>query len=124
MRPIDFEAARDDGGDSWDRADPRRATIARLTWDQWGVYIPGGDDAHVVTLKHDGHAYVGECDCKGDKFSTGPCAHLCTLRKAQFIRAEDVTGEPVDLADDADAVDTQLERAVADGGHHKEGQRR
>lgn len=120
-RQIRFKSARDDGGDSWERADPRAATIARLTWDQWGVYIPGGDDAHIVTLRHGGCSYVGGCDCKGDKFSSGPCAHLCTLRKAEFIGAEDITGERVHLADEIDVVDNQIEKAVADGG--REGQR-
>lgn len=115
-RPLDFQSARDDGGDSWDRADPRRATMARLSWDQWGVYLPGGEDAHIVTLRHDGRSYVGECDCKGDKFSSGPCAHLCTLRKAEFLGFKDITGKAVQLADETDAVDTQTEKAVADGG--------
>ena len=118
-RQLDFETARDNGGDSWERADPRHATMARLRWDQWGVYLPGGEDAHIVTLRQEGHSYVGECDCKGDKFSSGPCAHLCTLRKAGFLGVKDVTGQSVELADEIDAVDNKIEKAVGDGGREE-----
>ena len=115
-RPIDFHSARENGGESWERADPRQATLARLSWDQWGIYLPDGKDAHIVTLRHEDRTYVGKCDCKGDQFSIGPCAHLCTLRKAEAIGYPDVTGASVRIADETDAVDNHIERAVADGG--------
>lgn len=117
--PIDFQAARDNGGDSWDRSDPRDATLARLRWDTWAVALPDGDDAHIVTIRHEGQGYVGECDCKGYKFSSGPCAHLVTLRKAEFIGAPDVRGEPVRIADETQPFDADIERAMADGGRSR-----
>lgn len=116
MTPLDFETARDGGGDSWKRSDPDAATIARMHYDEWCVRLADADESHVVTLRHERSSYVGECDCDGFKFHDGPCAHLCTLRKAEFIDASDVRGERVRLADDTDAADHHVERAVADGG--------
>lgn len=115
-RTLDFQAARDDGGDSWQRADPRRAVIQRLRWDQFGIALDDGDDAHVVTLRHNGREYIGQCDCKGYKFSSGPCAHLVTLRKAEFINAQQASGEPVVIPDEIDRYDHAVEQAMADGG--------
>jgi len=114
--PIDFQAARDNGGDSWERADPRDATLARLRWDTWGIALPDGEDAHVAKLRHEGRGYVGTCDCDGFKFHSGPCAHLVALRKAEFIGATDVRGEPVHIADETEPFDDDVEQAMADGG--------
>lgn len=119
MKVLNFESARNSGGDSWDRADPRQATIARLSWDLWAVYLPDATDAHIIRIRHEGHSYVGECDCNGFEFHTGPCAHLCTLRKAEFICAEDVCDQPVRIADEMEAADNNIEKAVADGGRER-----
>lgn len=119
-QPLNFDAAKENGGDSWSRADPRTATIQRLTFDQYGVALPDGDDAHVVTLRHEGQGYLGECDCKGYKFSSGPCAHLTTLRKAEFIGEEQANGDPVVIPDEVDRYDHHIEqsadKARTDGG--------
>jgi hypothetical protein len=123
MRSLNFEAERDEETDSWTRADPLNGTLARLTWEQWGVHLPDGDDAHIVTLRHESRGYVGECDCSGYQFHDGPCAHLCAVRKAEFLGIEDAAGEVVHIADEMDAADQHVERAVADGGR-RGGERR
>ncbi|WP_255195382.1 hypothetical protein [Halorarius litoreus] len=114
-RVLDFEAARGDG-DSWQRADPRNAVIQRLRYDQFGIALDDAEDAHVVTLRHEGRGYVGECDCKGYTFHRGPCAHLATLRKAEFIGANMADGQPVVIPDEIDKFDHDIEQALADGG--------
>lgn len=118
-RVLDFQAARDDGGDSWDRADPDAAVIQRLRYDQFGIALPDGEDAHVVTLRHEGRGYVGECDCKGYTFGSGPCAHLATLRKAEFIGARMADGDVVAIPDEVDRYDAEIEQAMADGGQQR-----
>ena len=81
---LDFESARDDAGDPWTRADPSAALIERKSLFGWFVTLPDGDDAHTVTLARDGDDYRGWCDCDGYQYH-GVCAHLCTLRKADFL---------------------------------------
>ena len=100
---------------SWERADPGRANLMRVGWDEWVVYLPDGDDAHVVQLHIEGDTYTGSCDCQGFEHR-GMCVHLCTLRKAAFIGASDRSGQPVDIASTADRFSGDVERTVADGG--------
>lgn len=121
-QPLNFRAER--GSTSWDRADPRHALIEET--DAPGGYtvtLSGGNAHRVAYEKRDG-AYRGRCDCKGWEYRDdphSPCAHLCTLRKAEVLDLHDAKGEPIQPADDDrddqhPAADTG--RAVAtDGGH-------
>ncbi|PSQ06137.1 hypothetical protein BRC97_07095 [Halobacteriales archaeon QS_6_71_20] len=112
---LDFEAARDDGGTSWERADGLAALIERASTFGWRVSLPDGGDAHSVALADESGAFVGWCDCEGFHWNDGPCAHLCALRKAAFVRASTTGGERVRIA--STSVEDQP-GAVADGGHH------
>ncbi|WP_435362320.1 SWIM zinc finger family protein [Haloarchaeobius sp. DFWS5] len=44
----------------------------------------------MVAIACDGDEYVGRCDCRGFEYQSGPCAHLCMIRKAEFIDAETI----------------------------------
>ncbi|MFC6785067.1 hypothetical protein ACFQFH_19990 [Halobaculum halobium] len=111
---LDFEAAM--GGTSWDRADGLHALIERASTYGWRVSLPDGEDAHSVALADESGAFVGWCDCEGYHWNDGPCAHLCTLRKAAFIGGETTTGERVRIASTA-VEDTPSGEALPDGGH-------
>ncbi|KZN24593.1 hypothetical protein A4G99_09525 [Haladaptatus sp. R4] len=82
---------------SWERADPKNAAIDPISSYGWRVILPGGN-VHVVALAKQRDRYVGRCDCKGFQFHEGACAHLCTLRKADFVGAKDIYGDPVKIA--------------------------
>jgi hypothetical protein len=94
---LDFEAARDAQTTSWERADPRRALIER--WGRYGylVTLPGGS-AHFCALGRRNGELRGFCKCKGFRHHSGPCAHLCTVRKAAYVDMEAVNGEPIEIA--------------------------
>jgi DNA-directed RNA polymerase specialized sigma24 family protein len=94
---LDFEAARDASTTSWERADPKAALIER--WGRYGylVTLPDGD-AHFCALGRRDGTLRGFCKCKGFRHHAGPCAHLCTIRKAAFIDLRAVNGEPVEIA--------------------------
>lgn len=99
QRTLDFDAERDDETTSWERADPRSALIERLGRYGWKVMLPGGD-FHICGLgrRRDGQ-YDGFCKCKGYQYHEGACAHLCTLRKADFLGDVETTkGEVVQIA--------------------------
>lgn len=117
--PLDFDRKRELDSDSWRRARPRKALIERRSWDTWLITLPGGD-AHEVALSREHGAYLGTCDCDGFEYHDGPCAHLCTLRKADFIGETDVRGQPIRIFDrkavDDARADHTVERARADGG--------
>ena len=107
---------------SWQRAAPEAALIERTGRYGYRVALPGGD-AHLVAVAHEGGEYVGTCDCEGWEYHDGPCAHLCTVRKAAFLGVTDARDEPVEIPRvDLDAHETG-ERAVADGGHVDRAQR-
>lgn len=92
QRTLDFEAERDAETTSWERAAPQAALIERLGRYGWTVMLPGGD-AHVCALgRRDDGLYVGFCKCKGYRYHDGACAHLCTLRKADFLGEVETTG--------------------------------
>lgn len=129
--PLDFEQKRDNGSASWERADPRAALIERVAWNRWRVLLPGGGDAHDVRLERDHGAFTGDCEaltddgrerCPARKYndSDEPCAHLCTIRKADFGAIEDDTGTTVTIFDTEDVgiaqADHHIETAMADGG--------
>jgi hypothetical protein len=117
---INFRAAT---GDSVDRAQPHEALIERLNRYGWRVYLPDGDNVHHVMLARDGTGFVGRCHthddgrlrpCKGHKYGAGPCAHLATIWRADFIGTPDTHGEPVSIAH---TTDNDVGRTIAtDGG--------
>jgi hypothetical protein len=112
--PLDFHAKREAGSDSWDRADPRSALLERQRWDTWLVTLRGGE-AHEVRLRRESGAYVGRCDCAGFEHHDGPCAHLCTVRKAAVVEVPDVRGRPVRVLD----PDAERAQAMPDGGERR-----
>ncbi|CAI49255.1 SWIM zinc finger domain protein [Natronomonas pharaonis DSM 2160] len=120
---LDFEAERDDGSESWDRSDPLNAVICRMSWREWAVALPDGDEAHICELHHDGRGYQGRCDCQGFKFHSGPCAHLIALRKADALGLHDARGDRIELASDdrrhADDIEDAVDRAATDGGRNR-----
>lgn len=100
---LDFEAARDASTTSWQRADPREALIER--WGRYGylVTLPGGD-AHFLGIGRRNGEIRGFCKCKGFRHHSGPCAHLCTIRKAAWANdqlgetIQAINGEPIEIA--------------------------
>jgi len=119
---LDFRGEADRGSTSWRRADPGRAFIQRRAWNEWAVFLPDGGDAHEVRLERDHGAYVGECDCWGFRDRDrpeSPCAHLCTLRQAEFGHYEDVNGNRVRILDADEERAQSVDRARADGGRRR-----
>jgi len=114
--PVDFDDLAGSDETSWIRARPERALIESTGRYGYRVTLRDGD-AHLVAVAVDDGQHVGHCDCEAWKYHDGPCAHLCTVRKAAFIDETDVQGEPVCIPRlDLDAHETD-ERAVADGGY-------
>jgi len=121
-QPLRFDAdAVPRDSTSWERADPGRANLMRVGWDEWVVYLPDGEKAHIVQLHIEGDTYTGACDCEGFEHR-GMCAHLCTLWKAAVIGATDQSGQLVEIASTADRfsgdVDDAL-RTATDGGERR-----
>lgn len=114
-RPLDFAAEREAETTSWVRADPTVALIER--WGRYGylITLPGGS-AHFAAIgrRSDG-TYVGWCKCKGFQHHDGPCAHLCTLYKADTVGVEAVNERPVTVehAVEAEQEDVAEEHAEA-----------
>jgi hypothetical protein len=117
--PLDFRAERDARTASWERAAPSEALIERTAWNEWRVLLPDGDDVHEVRLERDHGAFGGECDCKGWEFRDdpeSPCAHLCTLRQAEFGHDHDARGNRIRVLDATEERAQSVDRARADGG--------
>lgn len=85
MTYLNFRAERDDGSTSWKRADPGTALVERTSPVDYTVTLPGGD-SHTVVYGREREAFVGWCDCRGFEYADegSPCAHLCTLRQAEW----------------------------------------
>jgi hypothetical protein len=127
LDPINF---RDASGASVDRAKPHVALIEKMNRYGWRVLLPDGDRVHHVLLARDGDGFVGRCHsyaddvglrpCKGHKYGDGPCAHLCTLWRADFVGTPDVEGYTVRISHVDDDHDvgrtTEPQLARADGG--------
>ncbi|WP_435358431.1 hypothetical protein [Haloarchaeobius sp. DFWS5] len=134
---LDFEAERDRNSQSWQRADPDAALIEPLNRYGWRVLLPDGDQVHHVMLALEDGEYIGRCHtfvdgkltvCDGHHYgqirgdSTPECAHLCTIRKADFgdptddLHDQPITVQPV--TDDTVRIDpdTHADRIRADGG--------
>lgn len=125
MTPVvlNFEAERDRESTSFDRADPTAALIEQQHEHAWTVSLPDGEGTHRVVLGLENGSYTGGCSCDGFEYHDGPCAHLCTIRKAAAIGYPDVHGtaiqiRPVDRDPDAAEADhyDDPERARTDGG--------
>ena len=121
--PVDFLEERDDETESWTRADPREALIESFGRFGYRVTLRDGEDVHYCALGIDDGEYNGRCDCKGWQYHDGPCAHLCTLRKADFLEVIDVEstdGSPADEHEmhqatgetlEGEPLDTAIEQA-------------
>ena len=88
--PVNFLEERDDDTESWARADPREALIEPFGRFGYKVTLRDGESVHYCALGLEDDEYIGRCDCKGWEYHDGPCAHLCTLRKADFLGLIDV----------------------------------
>ena len=119
---LDFEVEVESQSTSWERADPDGALIERTGPTEFRVMLPGGE-VHTCHYGTERGGHVGYCDCKGWEYrddDASPCAHLCTLRQAEFIgdRADDgerITAESTIGEIDAGATETEPELR-ADGG--------
>lgn len=123
---LDFERERDEQTGSWTRAKPENAAIQQVTPMAWNVYLWGGSSAHRCYLAKQDGRYRGLCLyhvggkptlCKGFKHHDGPCAHLCTLRKAAFLgRLSIAERQPVgELQPDGGRIEIGQHTAGADG---------
>ncbi|ELY69319.1 hypothetical protein [Natrinema versiforme] len=127
MTYLDFRHEADEQTTSWQRADPRAALVERVDPITFRVMLQGGSEYHRVHYALERGAHVGWCDCKGFEYrddENSPCAHLCTLRKAEgpgeITPLETVNGEPIEAVDSS-ALEggTEIEpdkRAMTDGG--------
>jgi hypothetical protein len=119
-RQLDFEAERDRGGDSWERADPHAALVEQFGRYGYRVTLPGGS-VHHLALGHESGVYEGRCDCRGFEYQDGPCAHLCTVRKAVDLALTDDRDHPVTIQPMTEETvrvdpDAHADRVRADGG--------
>jgi len=115
MPYLDFRGEAHVDSTSWQRADPDAALIERTGPTEWLVTLPGGS-AHRCRYGLERGGRVGYCDCEGFRFrddDASPCAHLCTLRQADFIDGEDVRGQRVEAVDTFEEIEREI---VADGG--------
>lgn len=119
---LDFDAVREAGSESWDRADPDAALIEQIEErpNVWKVTLPDSSAVYRCRYELEHGARVGFCECKGYEYGDGPCVHLCTLRQAEFVgapRAADARGQPVRAVDaDEERAQGHVERVMADGG--------
>jgi len=119
---LNFDAIAGSDETSWDRADPEAALIESTGRYGYRVTLPDGD-AHLVAVAREDGEHVGTCDCEAWEYHDGPCAHLCTVRKAAFAEVEDVEGEPVAIPRVDLGAHSTDERAVAAGGYVHRAQR-
>lgn len=117
---LNFRTERDNNGDSWQRANPDAALIEQTEPNMYNVLLPGGN-VHTCHYGKERGGYVGRCDCQGFEFGDdgSPCAHLCTLRKAEFIDADDDAGQPIKAKSTLTEIEAGREppaELVADGG--------
>jgi hypothetical protein len=123
VEPLDFRSQQRERTTSWERADPAAALIETVAWNRWRVMLPGSTDPHAVHLEREHGAYVGGCDCPGFAHHDGPCAHLCTVRKADYGHFEDIRGRRIRIRSDAEeragCFAEPDERLRADGGERR-----
>lgn len=118
MNPLDFALVRENYPDRWDRVrnGVELALVERVAWDRWIVTLPDGGEPWKVRLRSDHGAYEGACEappgavrdhdrCPGHKWHDGPCAHLCTVRLADWCNRNgmgpilDTRGEEIRVHD-------------------------
>ena len=122
MPYVDFVDEAHRQSTSWERADPDRALIEQVDTNTYRVMLPGGA-VHKCKFGLERGGHVGSCECRGWKYrddDSSPCAHLCTLRKAEFVGDNADDGEPVEAVDtfaETDAAGDAAEPELrADGG--------
>ena len=121
--PLDFRTEQHERTTSWERADPEAALVETTAWNRWRVMLPPSTTPHDVHLERENGAYVGRCDCPGFEHHDGPCAHLCTVRKADFGHYDDLSGRRIRIrsageerADHYAEPEETDDRLRADGG--------
>lgn len=95
---LDFQTEVDSQSTSWKRADPAAALIERTGPTEYLVMLPGGS-VHTCHYGTEREGHVGYCDCKGWEYrddDSSPCAHLCTLRQAEFVGIRGDGGKPIE----------------------------
>jgi len=116
VHTLEFEQEKDGPSTSWKRARPKEALIESFGRFGYKVTLRDGEEVHYCALGLEGGEYIGRCDCNGWKYHDGPCAHLCTLRKADFIGEIDV-----EAADGTPEDEHQMHQATGetfDGNPH------
>lgn len=122
---LDFPREAEENSTSWERAHPRRALVERKDAITFEVMLQDGATTHTVNYARERGAYVGGCDCKGWDYrdrEDSPCAHLCVLRKAEFIDDSDVNGIPIFAQNSATLVSSgasekiETLQPITDGG--------
>lgn len=124
--PVRFDLEADSS--SIDRARDSHADIEALDAGTYSVAFADGDHDHEVELQRTPDGWRADCwtlnddgtrigRCRGWVHHSGPCAHLWAAR-SHIARER--------LSDDDQRHSTDVERALADGGHHlaEEGGRR
>jgi len=119
---VNFAPLAESSDTSWQRANPDVALIESTGRYGYRVNLPDGD-AHLCALGVENAHHVGVCDCKGWQHNDGPCAHLCTIRKAAFLEIDDVRGDTVKIPRIKLAKHDDDERTVQDSAHIDDAQR-
>jgi hypothetical protein len=120
---VDFDAAREEGSESWERATGDVADMdAHDEPGWWTVELPDGDDEHETFLAADREDSDlsdcwGWCECQGFAFND-LCAHIAQVRKFAVLNPnavppvdgeQDVDAEVVDMTEPDDRDDAALE---------------
>jgi len=114
LRRLDFESVRDGGSESWERARlADDAILLQTAESEFVVNLADGASSHVCEIEERADGYYGRCDCDAFGYGHHECAHLCALRKADFIGHLDVEGERITIPETGTVAER---RARADGG--------
>lgn len=113
---LDFGCLTGSEATSWLRANPQQALIEPVGRYGYLVTLRDGAETHRTAVALDSGTHVGTCDCRGFQYHEGPCAHLCTVRKAAFIGETDTNGDRVRIRQvDIDADHAPEQRATEGG---------
>lgn len=108
VRSLDFESEQRRQSTSWERADARQASIEAIGTYGYRVSLPDSDNEHVVAIGKREGLYVGYCECRGFEYNPGPCAHLCALRKADYLGEHGVNVAEVEVSDEPPTPDLSV----------------
>lgn len=86
---LDFSTACRDS-DSFQRTEDYGMVVNPVGRFQFDVAITDSHNLHRVQMYVADHGLEGRCDCKGFKYSEGPCAHLWSVHKADTYGAVEV----------------------------------